>query len=296
MLPAVKRQSFQRRLLVSLVSFGVAGQAPMAMAQSPGRFAATGNLSTGRFSHTATLLPNGKVLTAGGVYSHPTIPIDAFFDVLASAELYDPSTGMFTPAGSMTKHRASHTATLLANGKVLIVGGAILTTGERPSSAELYDPATGTFTATGDTTTARLGGHTATLLKDGRVLIVGGSQDGGSAEVYDPSTGTFAPTANTIGRHPSGGTALLPGGQVFVVGGSQGAELYDPARESFVLAGGGAYPSEVPFTATLLISGKVLDILGYTCDDCGDLGGDAELYDPLTNTFTATAHSIGGGP
>jgi hypothetical protein len=124
-----------RFLLPSLLSV-------IAMAQKPGTFAATGNLNTGRFHHTATLLPNGKVLIAGGSYSHPTGLIDAYFDVLASAELYDPTTGRFTPAGKMTMHRQYHTATLLPNGKVLIVGGAKLTTGAQPPNAELYDPST----------------------------------------------------------------------------------------------------------------------------------------------------------
>src|SRR5271157_1525613 len=111
----------------------------VATAQTPGTFAATGNLSTGRLHHTATLLPNGKVLIAGGVYSTPPIPTTPFFDFLATAELYDPATGKFTPTGSMSAHRAFHTAILLANGKVLIVGGGY------SASAELYDPASGTF-------------------------------------------------------------------------------------------------------------------------------------------------------
>jgi len=93
------------------------------MAQSAGSFTATGNLSTAAFTTTATLLPNRKVLIAGGVFSPPPIPTTPFFDFLASAELYDPATGEFTPTGSMSAHRAFHTAILLANGKVLIVGG-----------------------------------------------------------------------------------------------------------------------------------------------------------------------------
>src|SRR5262249_22452843 len=156
-----------------------------------------------------TLLTNGKVLIAGGYSSTPRI--DAFGGALASAELYDPSAGTFAATGDMTTHRARHTATLLANGKVLIAGGG-------SSSAELYDPATGTFPATGSMSTAR-GAGIATLLNDGKVLIAGGSDARGagdntlkSAELYDPSAGTFTATGiMTIRRSPTVATVLSSG-------------------------------------------------------------------------------------
>src|ERR1700683_3382482 len=110
------------------VLFFAAGAA--ALAQSTGTFAPTGSMTIARSGHTATLLPNGKVLIAGGYTGSVQ---------LASAELYDP--GTFAPTGDMTTPRAGNTAVLLPNGKVLIAGGL---------SAELYDPSTGTFTATGD--------------------------------------------------------------------------------------------------------------------------------------------------
>ena len=154
-------------------------------------FITTGSMATVRGEgHTATLLPNGKVLVAGGWV------IDG--GILSSAELYDPATGMFSDTDNdyMMVARANHTATLLSNGKVLIAGGAVYYTGVW-SSAEIYDPATGVFSATGSMTTPRMN-HTATLLNNGKVLIVGGYNDIdgvlSSAEIYDPETGTFSPT------------------------------------------------------------------------------------------------------
>ena len=285
MLPTIKRITtfLKCRFVLPLLLLGVAGHGRMATAQSPDTFTATGNLIEGRFYHTATLLTNGKVLIAGGYSSTPRI--DAFGGALASAELYDPSTGTFAATGNMTTHRARHTATLLPNGKVLIAGGG-------SSSAELYDPSTGTFTGTGSMSTARWAG-TATLLNDGKVLIAGGSdaRDAAdntlkSAELYDPSAGTFTATGiMTIRRSPTVAT-LLSGGSVLVDGSVDGgvAELYDPAAGSFALAGvRGGVSDDFPVTSSLLPNGKVLETMGHILD-CSN---GTELYDPLTGTFTA---------
>jgi hypothetical protein len=136
--------------------------------------------------HTATLLPNGQVLVAGGE-GHGSAG-------LSGAELYNPATGTWTPTGALNRGRCSHTASLLPNGHVLVTGGwdkrIVL------SSMERYDPATGTWTATGALTVAR-GCHTATLLPDGQVLVAGGhiAYEGAnylsSAERYDPATGAW---------------------------------------------------------------------------------------------------------
>ena len=155
-----------------------APRTPLQSTAAPGSFAATGQMSTPRAFHSATLLANGKVLIAGGVSGL------AQGATLTTAELYDPASATFTLTGSMAAPRAGHTATLLPNATVLLVGGnnqsGILAT------AELYDPATGTFSFTGSLTTARTG-HTATLLKSGQVLVIGGAGPAGilaSAEIY----------------------------------------------------------------------------------------------------------------
>src|SRR5437763_4719408 len=147
--------------------------APLAIHGSTVNCVMTGSLATARNGHTATLLPNGKVLVAGGRNGN---------SILASAELYDPPSGTWSATGSLATARFFHTATLLPNGKVLVAGGG-------NNSAELYDPASGTWSATGSLATARAF-HTATLLPNGKALVAGGfsSFSGGelaSAELYN---------------------------------------------------------------------------------------------------------------
>lgn len=281
-------------LVLSLLFSGLGGNAPVVKAQSAGAFTATGNMATGRFHHTATLLPNGKVLIAGGLYSTPPVPTTPFFDFLDTAELYDPSTGKFTPTGSMSAHRAFHTAILLGNGKVLIVGGGY------SASAELYDPDTGTFSPTGDMLLARTTAPTATLLNDGRVLMAGGSLGTfglTDAELYDPVSGTFTSTGSLNKLRYAGVATLLSNGKVFIDGGialpdTDVSEIYDPATASFSLAGAGVYGyGDGPVKANLLTNGQVLEISGPSCDDpCLD-GHDAVLYDTVASTFAATGSS-----
>ncbi len=170
----------------------------------------------------------------------------------------------------MKTARYGHTATLLANGKVLVAGGGN-DTNSYLTSAELFDPATGTWTPTGSLGTARYG-HTATLLANGQVLVVEGaylSDFAGSAELYDPATGVWSPTAS-LTNAPEGYTAtLLANGKVLVAGGSYydinvnsivstSAELYDPATGVWTTTGSLGAPRDDGHTATLLANGKVL--------------------------------------
>jgi hypothetical protein len=141
--------------------------------QSTGGFTPTGSMHpgsyTGRCAHTATLLPNGTVLVAGGYADDTTI---------ANAELYDPNAGVFAATGSLTAARRSHTATLLPSGMMLVAGG--YASGAILASAESYDPGIGRFVADGSMTETRWL-HTATLLPSGTVLIAGGWDLGGAA-------------------------------------------------------------------------------------------------------------------
>jgi hypothetical protein len=149
-----------------------------------GTWRATGSLATARIGHTATLLPNGKVLVVGGAVSSGD-PYEDFFTFLASAELYDPASGTWTATGSLATARSGPTATLLPNGKVLVAGGAV-SSGTYLASAELYDPASGIWSATGSLVIGR-GFHTATLLPNGGVLIAAGVGYSGvlaTAELY----------------------------------------------------------------------------------------------------------------
>ncbi len=170
-----------------------------APALAAGTWVATQSMSTGRNQDTATLLENGDVLVAGGFGSSGP---------LASAELYDPSTGQRIVTGPMGNARANQTATYLGNGEVLVAGGE----GSSTSSAELYDPASGTWTATGSLNAGREL-QTATLLQNGKVLVAGGQGSSGtmaSAELYDPSTGQWTVTG-PMGNARANQTATLLG-------------------------------------------------------------------------------------
>jgi hypothetical protein len=141
---------------------------------------------TPRTDFTATLLPDGKVLVAGGLHSG----VQAAAAELAAAELYDPGSGSWTATASLVTPRTGHAATLLPDGKVLVAGG--YGGNGALASAELYDPGSGSWTAAGSMVTPRQS-HTATLLPDGKVLVAGGFGAEApvvTAELYDPGSAT----------------------------------------------------------------------------------------------------------
>jgi len=195
-------------------------------------FVRTHDMTEVRRGHTATLLPNGMILLTGGFGDPTRWPVG--YHTAASAELYDSASGTFTATGSMTTQRCRHTATLLQNGIVLVVGGSDYKSWAL-TSAELYDTMNGTFSTTGDMTVVRES-HTATLLNNGKVLIAGGQEDENSsvseqplasAELYDPVTGTFVVTGSMMAARVGHAATLLGSGNVLIVGGGLlRAELY----------------------------------------------------------------------
>jgi N-acetylneuraminic acid mutarotase len=201
----------------------------------------------------------------------------------------------FTNTGSLITGRQLHTATLLPNGLVLVVGGIDESnyTSIYLASAELYNPATGTWTNTGSLNLARYG-HTATLLPNGTVLVSGGWNSGAlaSAELYNPATGTWTNTGSLNLARGNHTATLLPNGTVLVSGGYNGsyltsAELYNPATGTWTTTGSLNLARD-GHTATLLPNGLVLVAGGMNNDNDNPVLASAELYNPATGTWTNT--------
>jgi len=266
---------------------------------STGEWAPTGNLNIGRVAHTANLLSNGKVLVIGG----DTNDNPPSFGITRTAELYDPDSGVWTLTGSLGTDRIGFTSTLLQNGKVLITGGLDLAfpVYSPLSSSELYDPVSGTWSDTGNLSVAREM-HTASLLQNGKVLVVGGTDDDdfrngfASAELYDPNTGAWRSTGSLNTGRCWHTATLLSNGKVSVAGGELGfggrytptasSELYDPITEAWSSTGNLNTAREL-HTATLLPDGKIL-VAGGT--DAYHSSNSAEVYDPATQAWTSVAN------
>jgi N-acetylneuraminic acid mutarotase len=239
----------------------------------------TGPLGFVRSDFTLTALPDGRAVTMGGSTGMYTVTVH---DIV---QAYSPSTGTWSWLAPLPQGRYGHSATLLANGRILVAGGSAGS--GWVSTAWLYDPTADTWSPTGSLNQAR-GFHSATLLADGRVLLAGG---GGvaTAELYDPATGTFQ-TTGALGSSRYGHVAVrLADGRVLLAGGYGNdplatAELYDPATGTFSRTGSLSVPRH-NVSGTLLRDGRVL-VAG------GSHGttplATAELYNPVTGNFVPT--------
>jgi hypothetical protein len=240
-----------------------------------------------RSGHSATLLPGGKVLIAGGMRRNQ--------DFYRSAELYDPATGKFISTGQMNVARVGLVAVLLRTGKVLVAGGWV--GHDCTDSAELYDPATGKFQPL-PKMTSRRGRPNATLLATGDVLITGGADHdtpGGvaTAEIFRAADSRFEPLSPMHFARIAHTTTLLPDGRVLVAGGRGAtvtsiAEIFDPATNQFTLTGS-MLTARYKHSAGLLPDGRVLIAGGSDDRDWTGALNSAEIYDPHTRTFTATS-------
>ena len=294
-------------------------------ALSPGTWSSTGDMAVGRIDHRATLLDGGRVLATGGK-SCPAGGGDTgkcrdADSALASAELWDPATGVWSATSGMQDARYTHSSILLNDGRVLLAGGD--GTEAELASVELYDPSADTWTSAGSLESPRSFSGVA-LLHDGRVLIVGGGTAeaaDATSEVYDPVSGSWSSAGSMTVARQSHTTTLLPDGRVLVTGGFGGvryhatAEIYDPDEDTWTQISDLSV-ERYDHTATLLQDGRVLLTGGRPSPFAGRLAlSSAQLYNPGTDTWSEpfemvdkrTAHTallledgrplvIGGGP
>jgi N-acetylneuraminic acid mutarotase len=255
---------------------------------------ATGTLTNARREHTNTLLSDGRVLVAGGSSTRFST------STLSSAEIYDPSTGLWSATGSLNTARTRHTATLLPNGNVLFIGGLNGSATSGLSSAEIFNPSTGTFSnTTGSLANGRYS-HTATLLGDGSVLVAAGIGSvalvRSSTERYSPASGSFVAGPMMNGPRDSATATLLPDGRVMVAGGllppvtevavaypTLTVDVFDPSSNSWSLTDP-LLRGRVRHTTLLLPEGDVL-ILG---NDPSSNVADSFAVDRYSITPTAT--------
>jgi Kelch motif/Galactose oxidase, central domain len=285
------------RLSIATIAATILVASVVSHARSVGAVAPARNLGSVRLAtpmleprsdQSATLLPDGTVLIAGGMRRNQ--------DFYRSAEIFDPATNQFSRTGDMSIARVGHEAVLLSSGKVLILGGWIGHT--VTDSVEEYDPATRKFVVIGKMTTKRA--HpSATLLGNGDVLIAGGIETDGreglaTAELYRAATRTFETLPSMHEAHLAHTATLLHDGRVLIAGGhgtatvTAGAEIYDPHTKQFVVTGGLNF-ARYKHTAALLPDGRVLVAGGSDARDWNGTTNSAEVYDPRTQKFTVTS-------
>ncbi|HZX94657.1 MAG TPA: putative Ig domain-containing protein, partial [Myxococcales bacterium] len=262
-----------------------------------GTWAPAAPLATARAAHTATLLADGRVLVTGGEGS------DTNLTPVFSTEIYDPATRTWSAGGAMTIERSFHSATRLADGSVLVAGGVPIlsdTSFAFLDSSEVYDPASDSWSGAG-TMNGRRASHTATLLPDGRVVLVGGQSQQGSVgwqrttDIYDPGTLSWSAGTNMTGSRIGHTADLLANGKVLVAGGNGSASpasaaLFDPTTNG----GAGSWKpvsnnltnGRYEHRSVMLGNGKVLVVAGRDGFVSSQEIATAELYDPATNSWS----------
>jgi hypothetical protein len=243
-------------------------------------------MSAPRAAHTATLLQDGSVLLVGGCAA------DGCSAYGATSERFDPRSNRFSPSGSMSIGRSSHSAVLLADGRVFVSGG--WTRGVVTGTSEIYDPKSGKFSSAAAMTTPRAG-HTAVTLPDGRILLMGGeraTQEGlDSVEIYDPERGNFHTAGNLMVPRLSHAAFVMRDGRVLVIGGRSGrgqvlatAEIYDPATGRSTPTGTLSVPRH-KFGAAQLADGRIIVVGGSDRDEAGARYTSTEVYEPSQGSF-----------
>ena len=281
---------FLKALLV-VTNFWACGSDSVMMPDLERGLHEVGNLTRPRNLHVAALLQNGKVLITGGNAALPPAGGGVVEqDLLVSAEIFDPETGISTPTGDLTAGRSRDHGILLPDGRVLIISGFLRL------PIEKYDPHSGRFDAVADAPFS-VGTRTATLLPNGEVLLISGHPGGGRWRVFDPATGTFSDTFAM--DHPGilHTATLLKDGRVLIVGGRPiigewlpGQNfIYDPSTEAFSDAGS-LQVDRIRHKAVLLQDGRVMIVGGYRRD--GRRAQTPEIYNPETNTFSPAGTSV----
>src|SRR5579863_5149456 len=245
-----------------------------------GLWSRTGSMNFTRAHQRVVLLPSGQVLAVGGDVT------TGCYCPQTSAELYNPTTGVWTVTGSLAVPRSSPSATLLEDGKVLVAGGSLPGGNAAATSAELYDPSNGAWTLTGSMNHPRQG-QTATLLHNGKVIVGGGGAPAcdtltNTVELYDPSTGTWALTTSLSFAVVGHAAVLLHTGQPLVTGGVtagclltlNSAEIYDPSSAAWNTEPSMSYARQ-GHDAVLISLGRAL-VLGGD-DNSGPLSS-AEIF------------------
>lgn len=255
-----------------------------------------GRLSQARYNHTATLLRDGRVLVAGGVAR--AAGTTSVATPLASVELYDPRTGMWSLAPlSLNVARHRHTATLLGDGRVLVTGGASCGAEEYETcpldSAELYNPATGAWTSVAGAMSFRRRNHTATLLPNGLVLVAGGVSDEQQPRPDDQPVGEAVPALSFVAPRSEAEDALASRAP---------SEVFDPASNRWRQPPAGPLNEmRLNHTATPTAAGTVLAVGGSNYGGMTAGGSirlervrvNNELFDPATGVWRdAESHSI----